>query len=225
MIDMTGKRVGRLIVISRAENDKYGNARWRCKCICGKFAVVNGSALRNGHTRSCGCLQADKTAQMVRRRSFGDAFMDVPYDKRLLGIFNAMKQRSYNPNNSEYRHYGGKGVMICDEWLNSFPKFHSWALSHGYERGLTIDRIDNSKGYMPENCRFTTKAEQNRNTTRTHRILDETTGRFLTAAQVAQVIGVSRSTAAKWFRGENLRTLEAFRRREARICNGRHQNV
>ncbi len=79
---------------------------------------------------------------------------------RLATIFDGMIQRTTNPLRDGYKYYGGKGITICDEWLQNRKLFFDWALSNGYESHLTIDRIENNKGYEPSNCRWTTMKEQ-----------------------------------------------------------------
>lgn len=84
-------------------------------------------------------------------------------NKRLYNIYRNMKQRCHNPKAHQYKDYGERGIYVCDEWKNSFSSFVKWALNNGYEDGLTIDRINNNAGYCPNNCRFTTMLEQERN--------------------------------------------------------------
>lgn len=89
---------------------------------------------------------------------------------RLQEIFHSMKQRCCNSNNKNYKNYGGRGISICNEWLNSPKMFYEWARKNGYAEGLSIDRIDNNKGYSPENCRWTT-AKQQANNKRDNRLI------------------------------------------------------
>lgn len=87
-------------------------------------------------------------------------------DHRLYSIYSNMKTRYYNKNNHHYPNYGGRGIRICDEWLNNFVVFYNWAIDNGYSEGLSIDRIDVNGNYEPSNCRFITQHEQCYNTRR-----------------------------------------------------------
>lgn len=155
LIPMEGKQFGFLTVIKKSK--KVGNRKqvyWDCICICGTEKPFKGDELRNGGVKSCGCK---------RGHSLGTHRMSK---SRIYRIWRHMKSRCYNPNVESYQWYGGKGIGVCEEWM-SFEPFYEWAMTHGYEQNLSIDRIDNSKGYLPENCRWATDKEQSRNTTRT----------------------------------------------------------
>lgn len=155
LLDITGQTFSRLTVIKRAEDYKNGSARWLCRCSCGKDVVVIGQKLRNGRTRSCGCLSLD----LKRKRStiHGDS------GTRLFRIWSGMLNRCLNEHNSGWKNYGGRGIGVCKEWSNSFVEFKSWSVSNGYKDELTIDRIDNDLGYAPWNCRWVSAKAQGRN--------------------------------------------------------------
>ena len=140
-IDLTGQRFGRLTVLERAGTDSRREAVWRCICTCGNEIYVQGHHLRCGNTQSCGCLRVDTATTHGESRS------------RLYHIWFGMKTRCYNPNTKDFKNYGGRGITVCPEWLYDFPAFQKWAIANGYRDDLTIDRIDNDKGYSPDNCR------------------------------------------------------------------------
>ena len=111
---------------------------------------------------------------------------------RLYGIWCAMKERCNNPNNKSYPRYGARGISVTDEWRESFQAFHEWAVQAGYSEDLTIDRIDNNRGYSPDNCRWVTTKEQNRNYSRNHMITYR--GRTQCIADWAEETGINRAT-------------------------------
>lgn len=103
-----------------------------------------------------------------------------------------MKDRCYNPNNNHFKYYGGKGIIVCNEWKNDFKNFYDWMSSNGYKEGMSIDRINNSLGYSPSNCRVIPFSEQSSNRTTNYSIMYE--GHFYTVAELSKLLNVKSST-------------------------------
>lgn len=164
LIDHTGERFGRLVVLSRAEdyvapNGKH-HVRWLCQCDCGNQTIVDVGDLIDGHTQSCGCFRAES---LIENSTTHGGSHD-----RLYKVYANMKNRCYNANGDDYAYYGARGIRICDEWLSDYSVFKKWAYENGYdetaEKGkCTIDRIDVNGNYEPSNCRWVSMAEQSRN--------------------------------------------------------------
>lgn len=150
-IDLTGEKFGMLKVIS-FEYRKGTRTYWKCECDCGGSRIVSNDHLKNGDTTDCGCYRIHVSHWEKHGMS----------NSRIYRIWSLMKERCYNSKRPEYKHYGGRGIKVCDDWLDS-KKFIDWSLKNGYKDDLTIDRLDNNKGYCPENCRWITQKEQGYN--------------------------------------------------------------
>lgn len=149
-VDLTGKRFGFLTVL-RSIAVPYGErTKWICSCECGKKKEVLGYNIKNGHTRSCGCLKS----------KHGHCSADVGYRSPVYTTWLSMIQRCTNSNHKHYHRYGGRGIIVCERW----NKFKNFLIDMG-ERpdGRQLDRMNNNDGYSPDNCRWVTSKDQGRN--------------------------------------------------------------
>lgn len=157
--NIAGQKFGRLTAIELADPyvSKSGmqRTRWRCVCDCGAEACVQSRFLMSGATQSCGCLQAEVNSSAHTTHGGSNS--------RLYNIWCGMKDRCSNPNNNRYDRYGGRGIIVCEEWRGSFESFSRWAFANGYNDSLSIDRVNNDGNYEPKNCRWATAKEQANN--------------------------------------------------------------
>lgn len=164
--DLTGMKFGRWTVLCQAEDHIKANgeheAMWACQCDCGTIKNVLGKSLKNGSSKSCGCLKTEITTQRWTKHGLRRT--------RIYNIYAAMIDRCTNARHRNYYDYGGRGIKICDEWLgeNGFINFYNWTMNNGYTDELTIDRIDVDGNYEPDNCRWITIKEQQLNKRNNH---------------------------------------------------------
>ena len=183
--DLTGRRFGYLTVLNRVENDAHGKTQWRCLCFCGNETVVAASDLKksNRDKRSCGCM----TWITIRESRKTHGLSHHP----AWGVWHSMKQRCLDPNHHAYHNYGGRGITVCERWQESFENF--WEdMGPTWKKGLELDRIDNDKGYGPENCHWVTRKENTRNT-RKSRIVNSPLGR-ITVGELSEKTGIGVTT-------------------------------
>lgn len=156
--DETGNKYGRLTVLSLGGRTDYG-FRWKCICECGNELYVLGSYLRRGTSKSCGCLRQElQSANMKRRTADNDMRTYHPLFVTYLG----MLARCYNKDASGYKNYGGRGILVCDEWKGNFWQFVA-DMGEKPKGDYTLDRKDNDGNYEKNNCKWSTKIEQEAN--------------------------------------------------------------
>lgn len=194
--DLTGKKFGRLIVTSKADGHISPNGQrrtmWNCKCNCGNEVTVWAYSLKSGGTKSCGCLKRELSGERILKRCVTHGGTN----ERLYGIWHDMHDRCKNKKSKAYKHYGLRGIRVCQEW-EDYAKFRDWAIGNGYDpnakRGeTTLDRIDVNGDYCPENCRWVGFITQNNNK-RDNRLLTYN-GKTQTMTQWAREIGMKDTT-------------------------------
>lgn len=164
MRHLSSQRFGRLVAVCPTKKRaKSKHIIWLCRCDCGNLKEIVSNSLLMGLTKSCGCLQRETRANFKH----GEAVHGKR--SRLCTIWYGIKKRCSNPNEPSYKYYGGKGISICKEWKNSYVTFRDWALANGYQDNLVIDRIDNDKGYSPNNCQWITRSENSKKSQRERR--------------------------------------------------------
>ena len=178
---LVGQRFGRLVVRERVENDSEGNVQYLCDCDCKSTIVVKESSLVDKEVRNCGCFK--------KKATFEDKVYETYHKERAFQVWGFMLSRCYNPGHSAYGYYGAKGITVCDEWKNNYLEFRKFLYENGYDENApfgecTLDRIDNSKGYSPENCRIVSMKVQSLNKVSNHRI--DYKGEFITVTEAAE---------------------------------------
>lgn len=185
--DLTGMKFNRLTVIRRIEDHIEPSGRkvamWECLCDCGNIHNVSGKRLRNGITKSCGCLQKDHPNGTTHGMS----------NSKIYRIWYGMKQRCNcaDVNSLSYKNYHSRGISYCNEW-EEFEPFYEWAMNNGYKEGLTLERRNNNKNYSPDNCCWVDMNAQANN--RRSNNLITYNGITQTETQWAREIGIKPST-------------------------------
>lgn len=197
--DITGMQFGYWTVLRKDDTHPGSrNSFWICRCKCGTEKPVMRFTLINGASQSCGCKPSEKLKGINSTHGMSDT--------RIYHEWLSMRRRCRNPNGRFAACYYLKGIRVCEEWDNDFVAFYDWAMANGYADDLTIDRIDNSKGYSPENCRWVPMADQQKNKTNT--VYVEYKGEMWCLRTLCIALGVSYNRAYNRYRKAKRRNEE-----------------
>lgn len=154
-----GKKYNHLTALYYNGVSDKGFQTWVCECDCADKTrvVVKAADLSGNHRKSCGCM---KGKGYNTRHNMSKT--------RIYNIYHKMISRCHNPNEKEYKNYGARGITVCEQWRNDFNSFVEWSMDNGYKSDLSIDRVDNEKGYSPDNCRWATFKQQENNRRNNH---------------------------------------------------------
>jgi hypothetical protein len=167
-INLQGQRFGRLLVVKDVGRSMDNKILWRCQCECGRSTNVRSSYLRSGHTRSCGCLKVDIAPMNAPPKTHGAASNGHRWPE--YRAWCGMKERCLNPKNKSYKHYGARGITVCERWIDSFKNFIA-DMGRRPSPEHSIDRINNDGPYDPANCRWATYKQQLSNQQRSYRYI------------------------------------------------------
>lgn len=205
-----GHRFGRLVVTGDAGRNMRHNRLLTCTCDCGNIIISRETDLKRGDRLSCGCYRRELSRELVKHAHAGATKHGASRDP-LYRIWRGMVSRCENPRDINYQRYGARGVRVCDEW-HDVNKFIEWATSHGYMRGLSIERIDNDSGYCPENCVWATAHTQSNNRRNSRRVWIGNV--LMPVSTAADSLDVSVNTMKSRIRAGKYRTSRVY---EARL--------
>jgi len=179
---LIGLRFNRYVIT--AEAGFKGRARMvKAICDCGTEKIVDFGSIRSGTTKSCGCYKIDNMGTYAIKHGL--------WTHPLYNIWHGIKGRCLNKKSPAYKYYGGRKITVHKEWINDFKAFYDWCMGNGWQKGLQLDRRDNDKGYCPDNCRFITSKQNNRNK-RGNRFI-EFNGLKKTISEWAEITGLKYS--------------------------------
>lgn len=181
-----GDKINRWTVIKEVESESgslnFEDKRFLCRCDCGTERVLRYKSLAYKTSKSCGCYMREFNSKNRRK------FPQDTVKSRIYTIWNGIKCRCYTKSSGEYSRYGAKGITMCDEWRNDFMAFYNWAIAHGYNESLTIDRIDCNGNYEPSNCKWATMKEQMQN--KRNNVVLELNGESHTISEWSRITGI-----------------------------------
>lgn len=189
--NLVGKVFGKLTVLEKGSGDSKGKTTWICQCDCGNKTEIAAESIKRRLTKSCGCLQ--KIGIKDKPHTFSDIEL---YKHPLYQVYSNMLNRCYNPKNKSYSRYGGRGILVCEEWLNSYENFYNDNIDK-YICNYQIDRKDNNESYEPNNVRWVSKEENMRNSSATKLSWNEVNlirNSKLSSKELAKTFNIEKST-------------------------------
>lgn len=184
--EMIGNKYGKLTVLKQI-NDLDKSKYFLCRCDCGNEKEVTKGNLIHGLVKSCGCLLGK---HLDEYRVNGANYKHGLTNSKIYNIWSGMKRRTTDPKQENYKNYGGRGITVCDEWLDDFQSFYDWSMNNGYKEGLSIERVDTNGNYDPSNCRWIEPIDQYYNKRNT--VLVEIDGIKKTYKEWTEQLGVNR---------------------------------
>jgi len=192
LVDLTGKRFGRLLVIRQNGRSVHKEVLWLCLCDCRKRTTVRSQNLITGKTKSCGCYRKEATVE--RSTKHGKSYHP------LYSVWRSMRKRCGIIKGAaahEKRDYINRGITVCEKWANNFQSFYDFSIIHGWRKGLTIDRKNTNGNYTPENCRFVPHKINNQNTRASRRWFIDNK-KYNSVYEAAKILGVHPMTIHSW---------------------------
>ena len=198
--NLTGTIFSRLKVVGLSPKKSGRKSYWVCLCECGNKKVVRSDSLKKGMVRSCGCLKREQDKKNLTKHH-----RHKESKSRLHNIWIGIKKRCNNMNDDRY---GGRGIRVCEEWMESYEAFRDWSLKNGYSDNLTIERKDNDKGYYPENCSWIPQSEQAMN--RRSTVWIEWDGKRKSIKQWSDYLGINYGTLHSRYYRSKMKPPELF---------------
>ena len=198
--DLTGNKFTRLEVVGLSPKKSGRKSYWVCLCECGNQKVVRADSLKSGMVRSCGCLKREQDKMNLTKNH-----RHKESKSRLHNIWLGIKKRCNDMNDDRY---GGRGIRVCEDWMKSYESFRDWALNNGYSDNLTIERVDNDKGYYPENCSWIPQSEQAKN--RRSTVWVEWDGKRKSIKQWSDYLGINYGTLHSRYYRSKMKPPELF---------------
>lgn len=206
IINIAGQRFGRLVAIEQSGIiEKSKIAVWKCVCDCGEIVFVAGTKLRFGWTKSCGCLQKEKASEFHFKHGYTSNVGNIK--SKTYNAWAGLIARCTNKNDKNYKHYGGRGITVCEAWKQNFTEF--LADMGECPKGYSIERRDVNGNYCKENCCWIPRGDQAKNTTKTVRLLVD--GHAMIQEEASKYLGIPTTTLHRYVKGMKIKNMPSVK--------------